>query len=650
MRSGAAGGSTLARLEQAIAAWLDRRTAFLTRPGAVRAAMLLVPLLFGLVSLGLGQDENWDLKNYHLYNAYSLMNGRLGFDLAPGQWQSYFNPTLDLLYYGLLTALPAPLAGVAMGVLHGLNFLLVLGIARMLLPPPAAANASDRYRLPLLLAFAGMLGAGFLSGVGNSMGDNMSALFVLASLYLVLANWPRWTPAGPQGRGGWNGGTLALLLAAGLVMGLGTGLKLTNATYALALCVALLVLDGGFWHRIRLAFCYGVGVLAGIAIAAGHWFWTMWQTFGNPLFPQFNKLFHGPLAAQFGVLDLGHVPQSWVEAVFWPFIFTLHFDRVSEVPLKETVWPITYLLFLALGVKLLLRWRGRATPAAAATPAPLLAPRQRFTLVFFVLGYLGWLKLFGIYRYLVPLELLTPLVVWLLLHALLRTGAARVAGRWLLLLVALATFPFVTWGHTPWAREAFSVSDPGLADPAASVFYTVHADPPLGWMVKYLPPQLRVMSLGSGFPESPEYVARVRAIAASRPGPHYVMLAANANQAEAALVRKIALVRGLGLTGSAGACERLDWWIKRVRFHVQVQPQPPQDGQHCTLVVPPHERPDLQAKDRVLIDAAVQTLGRYGITLYADSCRVHPAAIGAAAFPYQLCRVTESAGAAAAPR
>src|SRR5207244_919974 len=98
---------SLARLDAALAGWLERRSAVLTRPGAMRAAMLLVPPLFGLLALALGQDDNWDLKNYHLYNAYALLNGRLGVDLAPGQWQSYFNPTLDLVYYGLMAALPA---------------------------------------------------------------------------------------------------------------------------------------------------------------------------------------------------------------------------------------------------------------------------------------------------------------------------------------------------------------------------------------------------------------------------------------------------------------------------------------------------------------------------------------------------------------
>src|SRR5689334_19178918 len=87
--------------------WLNRRTAFLGNPHAENLAVLLVPLLLGLLSVALGQDEGWDMRNYHLYNAYAVLHGRVGFDFAPGGFQSYFNPTLELPYF-LLTSWLAP--------------------------------------------------------------------------------------------------------------------------------------------------------------------------------------------------------------------------------------------------------------------------------------------------------------------------------------------------------------------------------------------------------------------------------------------------------------------------------------------------------------------------------------------------------------
>ena len=65
--------------------------------GRLETALLLV--LACCISLGQGQDRNWDLLNYHLYNAYSLMDGRFSRDLYPVGFQTYLNPLLDLPYY-----------------------------------------------------------------------------------------------------------------------------------------------------------------------------------------------------------------------------------------------------------------------------------------------------------------------------------------------------------------------------------------------------------------------------------------------------------------------------------------------------------------------------------------------------------------------
>jgi len=53
-----------------------------------RTEIFLFPAMLvmgGLVSVWLGQDKNWDLLNYHLYNAWALLNGRLHVDLFCGR-------------------------------------------------------------------------------------------------------------------------------------------------------------------------------------------------------------------------------------------------------------------------------------------------------------------------------------------------------------------------------------------------------------------------------------------------------------------------------------------------------------------------------------------------------------------------------------
>ncbi|MFT2612548.1 hypothetical protein, partial [Escherichia coli] len=87
--------------------------------------------------------------NYHLYNVHALLNGKLSIDFAPGGFQNFFNPVLDIPYYFGVLHLPGWLLSFLMGALHGLNFVLVLGICRKVLPD---LPDKDIHRVPLLLA------------------------------------------------------------------------------------------------------------------------------------------------------------------------------------------------------------------------------------------------------------------------------------------------------------------------------------------------------------------------------------------------------------------------------------------------------------------------------------------------------------------
>ena len=594
-----------------------RRTAGLARPRAMHTAVWLVPLLFGLLSLALGQDDNWDMKNYHWYNPYALLHGRLDVDMAPGQWQSYFNPLIDIPYYVLNTVLPAPLVGFLMGCVHGLNFVLLLIIGRHLL-------GGRGTRLPLLLALIGTLGAGFLSELGNTMGDNPTALLVLAALYLVLRGWDRLHT--------FSGGTAVMLLS-GLLMGLGTGLKLTNATFAVALSLALLTAPAPWRVRFGLVFTQGCAVVVGMLVTAGYWWATMWKQFGNPLFPQFNNIFRSPLAQQVGVIDNFHMPHTVLEALFWPFVFMANNTRVSEIPLKMAVLPLLYALALVFVVFWLIERVNKDSRHMR------LAPRPRFLLVFGLVTYLAWAKLFGIYRYLVPLELLAPLMVWVLVERMVPQAVApRVAG-WLLALTTLVVFPFTTWGHAGWAGSSFSAQVPPLEHPESTVVFTAHGDPPMGWLATFFPRQVRVIALAGGFPETPAYRERIRAVTVARPGPHYVMLAAARNEKENGLARKLALADAFGMTRDADGCKRLDGLLKRVRFQVQVKPVTEANRQ-CTLELQSRYLMDLAAVDRGIMQTAQQSLASYGLSIDERSCKTYPAAVGSAPYPFRFCVVT----------
>jgi len=558
---------SLSRPVGALPAALWRLWLLLDSPALLRWRWLL-PLPFGLLTLGFGQDDNWDFRNYHLYAPFALVHGKVGLDLAPGAWQSYFNPTLDLLYYGLQSILPGPLAGLVMGLLHGVNALLLLAIARIVL---ASVPGTSSRRAPLLLTLAGCMGCAFFSQLGNSMGDNMTALCVLGALLIVLRHWQELLRADAR--------SVALALLAGLLLGAGTGLKLTNAVYALALCLALLGGGGGLVAPLARAAGFGVGVLGGIALTAGHWYWRMWTQFGNPLFPQFNDLFKAPLAAPIGIGDTRWLPQGWTEKLLWPFVFALNPSRVTEIRMHLWLWPLLYLAFLALA---LVWWRARRDPAAPRWPEPV-----RLLLRFFVLAYLGWQLLFSIYRYLVPLELLAPLVLWLLVDRLLAPRLARRSVAALLVLAVLLALPTPHWGRAPWSRQAFSVDTPTWRQPEQVMVLTTQA--PVGWYTAGFPAQVAFASVGGSFPGSPAYDERVRSMLRQRSGPYYLLLTSN-------------------------------------------RPDPARPASAA-------RRQAAQAEDDAARAQAAPSLARLGWQLAPAGCEVRAAYIGRNHNPYQLCAI-----------
>ena len=68
------------------------------------AGLAVSIVLAGIASIALRQDSNWDLQNYHYYNAWAFVHGRFGLDWAPAQLQSFYSPFLDLPFYALVAA------------------------------------------------------------------------------------------------------------------------------------------------------------------------------------------------------------------------------------------------------------------------------------------------------------------------------------------------------------------------------------------------------------------------------------------------------------------------------------------------------------------------------------------------------------------
>jgi hypothetical protein len=612
------------RLLHRAARWLARlRDIDLNTAYAWRRARIAVPVLFGLYSLWLGQDRNWDQLNYHIYNAFALLNDKLSIDLAPAGMQTYFNPLLDVVPWLLYTHLPAPLVGFAFGVLHGLAFVLVLEIVRHTL---SGLAADERYRTPLLLAIAGCLTANFLVGIGNTMGDNTTALLVLAAVALILNRWRQLTALSAR--------AFVYAFVAGLLVGCAAGLKLTNAVYTIAVCAACLTLPGSAIVRLRTAFFVGLGILAGIAATAGYWFMKMWNTFHNPVFPQFSNLFPNALAYPIAVADWRWFPTSWVEALLWPFIFSWNSHRVNELDVHQIIWALLYASLIVWAP--VAGWRALRARKTTDTPSSGIDAKRAFVLVFISVGYIVWVKMFSIYRYTVAMEMLTPLALYVVLTDLLpKRSGKRVAG----IAIVVATLVVVlggapTFGHEKWAWRAYRAEVPTLADPARTTIVIVGGSSGWGWLASFYPSNVAFAKVEPNFAATPAYDEKLKALIEQRGGPAFVVTKGYENWRIANVAKVESIVRGLGLMDSPTGCARVHWTVERLRLHASVIDNA--DGT-CRLGLRADDKRDMAIPNMAEAARINEQLKAHGMSLLSLQCTRHDARFGDQAMTYQLC-------------
>ena len=446
----------------AFSAWLARGPRWLT--------LLFCLLGFGALSVSLGTDRNWDLKNYHLYAPYALLHGRMFFDIAPAQAQSFFNPTLHLPHQILFFALnnhPRVFAFI-MGFPAGVLVFLVLRIAwehaTRLLPRGGMA-----WSLTLVAGLLAATGATVLPGVGLSSFDVLVAA-PLALAYLLVLRATAVRDAGGVVRA-WP------LAVAGLSAGLIAGLKLTALPFAAAIGVMLLVTLG-----LRAAIIAGLAMIGGFLLSFGPFAWQLWVETGNPIFPYFNAVFRSPEWLPENTSDQRFLPRSMWQALAYPFWWIRpDVGLVGELRMGDARVALGYLSWFVLAVMLLFR--------------PTIPGRRAILLILGVtaLSYAAWAKMFGIYRYLVLVEVLAVVLVML---ALLLAFRARPV-------VALVAFAGVSaatmattvrpnWGHGPHGAHLLEA---GPFPVTSGALVLSIGDEPTAYLIPLMPRDVRVLGM-----------------------------------------------------------------------------------------------------------------------------------------------------------
>src|SRR5271157_5976250 len=442
----------------------------------------------GLLSIFQGQDCNWDLRNYHFYNAYAFLNDRLTYDIAPAQLQSFHNPLLDVPFYLMMRRVPPVVYGFVVGGVQGINIWLVYRLAYLVL-----TGMSERRRLVLSLAagITGYLGAANLSEIGTIFQDNITSTFVLGALLVVFSSIDRDTDAS-------KGQSRGAIIASGVLIGGATGLKLTNAIYALPFMITFIVIEDSWKTRISHAFLSGLSICAGFIVTMGYWMTVLWRHFESPIFPYFNALFKSPYYELSNLVDTTFFPRDIYQTLFYPFYFVKWQHFVSERGFRDIRLAVCYLLLLLLAFVVF--YRGVLEAHGCVEVREEMRDQKKVrqmalcTGVFFIPSYILWLKTFSIYRYIVPLELLSPVLIIIILRyifpfekVLLRISLTTFA------LIILTTSP-LHWERLPWGESFFDVRIPNIQN-LAQATVVMAGDDPLAYVIPYFPAGTRFVRI-----------------------------------------------------------------------------------------------------------------------------------------------------------
>ena len=421
----------------------------------------------------LGKDTSWDFRNYHWYGPYALLNHREGFDVAVAHLASWYNPYLDVPYYLLATKTASWVALACLGAVQGANVVPLYLLARHSLRLP------DTRLWAGALAILGQTGAQTLTEMGTTYYDNVTSLFALTG-FAILVVRRETLRQGPLGS------AALLALVAGFITGCAGGLKLPAMPFCVAFAATLLALGGSWKHVAVRLLAGGLGGIAGVALFAAPWMLHVWQTTGNPLFPYFNGYWKSPLALEAHYRDLRFVPTSFWRQLLFPLWFSIDWHIAGDLGFQDIRVAIAFFAVIAAALFWLAR-RANPDPLALNDAAqPLLA--------FAACAYFTWLKMFAIYRYIVTLEMLAPLVLVTAIGLLPGTRRARFLALGVLGFAILVTARSDFLERAPVEDPYIQVALPPIARPDRTMV-VMTGDAPMGFIATQLPPAIPVLRI-----------------------------------------------------------------------------------------------------------------------------------------------------------
>ena len=394
----------------------------------------------GCISLILGQDSNWDFLNYHFYNPYALCTGRVGYDFLAASIQSYLSPFIEVplyllaMYFNNFPSLVVFIQGTYFGVLCFLVFILSLDVFKSL-----DMSSKTRQILALFSTIIGCTGFATFSEIGTSYNDIQTSCLIIFAIFLFM-------------KYGFSEKGYRAGISVGLVVGVACGLKLTNAIFATSFFIAITIF---FWRNDyfkRISF-YVIFLCIGFLASYGYWGWTLYKLYGSPFFPFYNSIFKSPFYPQTSFLDVRFFPKTFFQKICYPIFWSGFFKypkTVAELNFFDPRFLLVYLISIHFFLNRIF---------SCHNPQQKERNRFSFLLLFWMMSYYVYQIKFSIYRYAMPLENLTGLVVVFVVYNFLKNKKNFAIYAMIVVtfaIIAMTRIP--SWGRLKIGNKFYSVS------------------------------------------------------------------------------------------------------------------------------------------------------------------------------------------------
>ena len=446
----------------------------------IRIAFLIMALS-GFSSIFLGQDSNWDLLNYHFYNPYALLNGRLNdLDLAPAQLQTYFNPIFDIINFTLISYIKSPLlVTFLIGLINGIGIFFLYKISYIIFENEFSNLNKYRIFLSLIIGITGSIA---VSTLGTTFNEWLSSLFILASIYYMLKYFASANP------------TDKFIFYSSFLVGFSAGGKLTNSIFVFSSIVTILVIKYLYKDTYKFNLKkYSAYLFLGFIFSGGYWFLLLFHNFQSPLFPLYNDIFNSPWYSNISIGEATRfTPKTLIDFLLYPIYWGFSKSHiVSELDIRDPrIFFVIFsaLFFITVNLKcfdtnfdnFLIKYKKLA-----------------ILLIYFFSSYFVWLFKFSIYRYILPLELISGIIILLISGYVVknRTYFFVLSFTMTVFIVSYTIYP--NWGRIKFTESFFSTSTlPSL--PKNSLLVLI-GDQPLSYIVPLLGGDFKTVGIENNF-------------------------------------------------------------------------------------------------------------------------------------------------------